>query len=119
MGEAGLEARAGSPSGMGIWETLRSLGAALGCAWNSLEVSKETPVTVHPAQAGCGSSNSRAGGNMDILFHYGQLGRVLRHRLQFGKETSNGLEGLVPHRSFGIHSEATEHRQDFVGAVIE
>lgn len=39
-----------SPSGTGLWRTLVSAGAAVGCARISLEVSEETPVTAQPAQ---------------------------------------------------------------------
>lgn len=35
---------------MGLWETLGSPGATVGCARISLEVSEETPVTAQPAQ---------------------------------------------------------------------
>lgn len=35
---------------MGLWGTLASAGAAVGCARINLEVSEETPVTAQPAQ---------------------------------------------------------------------
>ena len=50
MAGTGVRAGEGSPSGMGLWGMLVSAGAAVGCAWISIEVRKETPVTAQPAQ---------------------------------------------------------------------
>lgn len=65
----------------------------------------------------CGVARGRAGAPRAPVSPRGQLGPTYPPEPQLQGQAPF-VPHLVPHRFLGIHSEATEHGQDFVGAVV-
>lgn len=64
----------------------------------------------------CGVARGRAGASKVPVSPPGQLGPSHPPVPQLQSQAP-AVPHLVPHGFLGIHSEATEHRQDLVGAV--